>query len=98
MKTDLIKLDERGRATLGKEVTEVYGDRFIIIKAPKEIVLKPLTKDPIKLLQKEGEKLPKGISIKQLRRIAYNRAMSGALTNIERLEISRFPKLRKKKR
>ncbi len=64
---ETVKLDERGRVTLGTKIAKEYGRRFYAIKAKGEIILIPIPKDPIKALQREGLKLPKDVSLKKLR-------------------------------
>ncbi len=70
----VLTLDERRRITLPKRVVDDPKQKFVAIKTREGILLKPLPKDPIKALQKEGEKL-KGILIKQLRKEAEEDAM-----------------------
>lgn len=70
-------VDERHRVTLPGDMIEKYGERFVAIETKDGLLLKPLPKDPIKTLQKEGEKL-KGLSIKQIRKIAYEEALKEA--------------------
>ncbi|MGB3479877.1 MAG: AbrB family transcriptional regulator [bacterium] len=62
-----IKSDERGRICLGKKIVEKYGTEFIIIPTSEQLILLPKTEDPIKELQKQGEKLP-ALSRKKLRK------------------------------
>jgi len=73
----IMQVDERHRITLPGNIIEKYGERFVVIEIKGNILLKPLPKDPIKALQKEGEKL-KGLSIKQIRKIAYEEALKEA--------------------
>ena len=61
------KADSKHRIGLGKSVVEEYGERFVIVRLPNEILLRPVTKDPLKALQEEGKKL-KGVGWKKLRR------------------------------
>ena len=69
----VLSLDERRRLTLPKDVVDYPEQKFVAIKTKEGILLKTLPKDPIKALQKEGEKL-KGIPIKQLRKEAEEEA------------------------
>ena len=62
-----IKSDQRGRICLGRKIVEKYGMEFIIIPALEQLILLPKTEDPIKELQKQGEKLP-ALSCKKLRK------------------------------
>jgi hypothetical protein len=60
------KADNKHRISLGKDVIEEYGEKFVIVRLPNEILLKPVPKDPLKALQNEGKKL-KGVGWKKLR-------------------------------
>ncbi len=88
----VLTLDERRRITLPKEVVEDPEQRFVAIKTRQGILLKPLPKDPITTLQKEGEKIPKDLSIADLKKIAQESATEEVLEKLKRLE-----KLRKQK-
>lgn len=72
----ILKMDERRRITLPREVVEQKKE-FVAIKTSEGILLKPLPKDPIAVLQKEGEKL-KGLARKELRKKAYEKALMEA--------------------
>lgn len=61
------KIDEKRRIILPKDIVNDYGDRFVIIRIGDEIILKPLPKDPLAALMKEGKKL-KGVGWKQIRK------------------------------
>lgn len=56
MEIQIAKTDEKARICVSKEVVKTYGDKFIIVRAPKEIVLLPVPKEPIKELQVLGRK------------------------------------------
>ena len=64
----VLKLDEKRRIVLPKDYTDELGDEYVAIKIKGEIILKPLPKDPVKALEKEGKKL-KGLSVKQVRKL-----------------------------
>lgn len=70
-----VKLDERGRLLLAKEIREKYGDKFFIVEALNEIVLIPIPKDPLKTLREEGKKLPKNLSIPEIKRLTREQAV-----------------------
>jgi len=72
-----LMIDERRRITLPKGLAEPKQE-FVAIKTKEGILLKPLPKDPLKTLQKEGEKL-RGISRKRLRKIAHEEALKEAV-------------------
>ena len=60
------KADEKRRILLPKYIVEKYGDEYAIIDAGRDIILKPLPKDPVAALMEEGKKL-KGVGWKQIR-------------------------------
>jgi len=82
---ETVKCDERGRIVLPKDTRERYGDEYIVIKIPGEIILKPVSKeDPLKLLQKEGKKLPKNLSVVELKKQAREQAIKDFLEGVKR--------------
>ena len=85
--------DERGRVTLGHEVTERFGREFHVVVLPREVVLIPVPKEPLKDLREMGKKIPEHLSLKDFKRIAEEEAMKEAMGNWKRLQ-----KLRKGKR
>jgi len=71
---EIMKLDSKRRVVLPKAAVEL-GEEFVAIEIKKEgILLKPLPKDPIREMQKEGEKL-KGLSRHKLRKEIYKQAL-----------------------
>ena len=82
MSTDgLLKCDERRRITLPKGLAE-EGEEFVAFKVRGDIILKPIPKDPLKALQKEGRKL-RGFSTKELRKRAHDLAVKEAMKGIK---------------
>ena len=73
MKTEVLKCDERGRLYLKEAVRMRYGEKFVLVEAPDEIVLLPVPADPLKDLVDLGRKLPK-LSLRQLRARIRRRA------------------------
>lgn len=61
------KVDAKRRIVLPQDIVDDYGEEFVIIRVGDEIILKPLPKDPLAVLMKEGKKL-KGTGWKQIRR------------------------------
>lgn len=78
------KLDDRGRLLLSKEVREKYGDEFVVVESIGEIVLFPIPKDPLKALEEEGKKLPKNLSVTDLKKQAKELVLKEVLERIER--------------
>ena len=60
-------VDDKRRILLPKDVIKNYGKRFVIVKLPNEILLKPLPDNPLKALKEEGKKL-RGASAESLRK------------------------------
>jgi len=88
--------DERGRLTLGRDVTERFGKRFHVVVMPREIVLVPISKDPLKSLKEEGKKLPEGLSLADTMRLAEELGAREARESYQRLQ--RIARVRKLKR
>lgn len=66
-KKQIYVLDSKRRLSFPKDVPEKYGTNFVIVRLRDEVLLKPMPKDPLKALQKEGRKL-KGMTAAQLRK------------------------------
>lgn len=78
--------DDRGRLLLTKDVREEYGEKFILVRASGELVLIPIPDDPIKDLQELGQKLPKHLSINQLKKIGIEGAIKNVKEELESLK------------
>ncbi|MBI2076242.1 MAG: AbrB/MazE/SpoVT family DNA-binding domain-containing protein [Candidatus Aenigmarchaeota archaeon] len=78
--------DERGRLTLGRDVTERFGKKFHVVMMPREVVLIPISKDPLKSLKEEGKKIPQGLSLEDTRTLADQLGIREAKENYERLQ------------
>jgi len=91
----VVVADVRGRVTLGSDLVEKYGRKFAVVKVPGEIVLIPIPKDPLKSLQEQGKKIPPHLTLKDLKRLAEEKAMEEAVGSYQRLQ--RFAKSRRRK-
>jgi hypothetical protein len=63
--------DNRGRIVLGTKLLHKYGKKFAVVGTPKEIVLVPISKDPVAELARMGKEA--GIdkySLSELKKIA----------------------------
>jgi len=69
----ILKADDKRRIVLPKDYTEA-GEEFVAIKIKDEIILKPLPRDAVKALEKQGRKL-KGMSLKQIRKTIERQAL-----------------------
>lgn len=63
-------VDEKARICLTKEIVDRYGKRFVIVPAKGEIILIPVSDDPLKSLQEEGKKIPKNLAVQEIRKKA----------------------------
>lgn len=71
----LVKLDKKGGLYLPKEIRNKFNvDEFYISVVPEGILLVPRVKDPIKVLEEEGKKLPQNLSIEKLKKKALEEA------------------------
>ena len=76
--------DDRGRIVLGTKFLHKYGKKFAIVGTPKEIVLVPISKDPIAELAKIGRDA--GIdtyTLTELKRMAREDAEKEAFSHIK---------------
>lgn len=48
-----VRLDDRGRLTVPKEVRERYGDRYHVVRLHDGIKLIPIAEDPLDALREE---------------------------------------------
>lgn len=69
----ITKCDGKGRIYLKEALRSRYGDRFMIVEAPDELVLLPVPDDAVHDLAELGRRLPKA-SMKQLRASILARA------------------------
>ncbi len=74
-----LKFDDKGRVTLPKEMRKELGQRFYAFRTKDEIILRPVLKDPLKALREEGKKLPKHMTIKEIKDEARNSAIKHLL-------------------
>ncbi|MBI4014873.1 MAG: AbrB family transcriptional regulator [Candidatus Aenigmarchaeota archaeon] len=64
----ILVADERRRVTLPVDAVKRYGQKFVAIETDKGILLKPLPRDPVKALEAEGRKIPKGVTIDAMKK------------------------------
>lgn len=64
---EITVVDSKRRILLPKDIVENYGSKFVLVRFPDEILLRPLPKDPLKALCEEGRKL-KGVTLKQFKK------------------------------
>lgn len=73
-KKQIYQLDYKRRITFPKDITEKYGTAFVIVRLRDEVLLKPMPKNPIEALQKEGKKF-RSMTANQLRK-DFERSLS----------------------
>ena len=66
MKVQSIKCDPKGRLYIRRSWRERYGNEFIVVAAPNELILMPVPQDPVSDLAELGKALPE-VSLKKLR-------------------------------
>jgi hypothetical protein len=72
-----LTIDERRRITLPKDLINSW-DVFFAVRTEEGILLKPLEKNPVDELSKQGKKLPKGITLNKLKKAAQEEAQKEA--------------------
>ena len=63
-----LKCDSKGRLLLRESLRTRYGDRFIAVPAPGEILLIPVPEDPVTDLR-EAAKRARGLSTRKLKSV-----------------------------
>ena len=66
--------DKKGRLELSQAVRSRYGDKFLVLEGCKELVLRPIPRDPLQDLREIG-RLLKGKSVRQLKEAIEQQAM-----------------------
>ena len=79
-----VHVDDKARICLTREIVDQYGQEFMIVPAKGEIILIPVSKDPLKALQEEGKKIPKNLTASDLKKIALEEAERQALSKLRR--------------
>lgn len=73
---EYLQCDVRGRVVLPKDIRESYGDRFVLVKAPREIVLLPASKQALEDLKRMGKEANlQRFSPARLRQMAQEQAL-----------------------
>lgn len=85
------RLDDKGRLVIEKGLRDKYGNEFVVIDGMDEIVLKPVPKgDPLKRWRELGKKIPRHLSVADLKRMAREQALKEVLDEEkERQELGR---------
>lgn len=77
-------VDDKARICLTREIVDRYGREFVIVPAKDEILLIPVSNDPLKALQEEGKKIPKNLTVADLKFALRKRAKKNAMGKLVR--------------
>lgn len=83
MKTATVQADVRGRIVFGTKLLHKYGKRFAVVYTPREIVLVPISKEPLADLRRLGKEA--GIdkyTLAELKEMARQEAGKEAISNV----------------
>jgi hypothetical protein len=85
-----VVMDSRGRITIGEKMAKKYGRKFLVVPMPREILLVPKVKDPLKELQEWGRKAGIGkYSLKQIKKMAEDAAYAEVDRKLARVGYSK---------
>jgi len=73
-----VQLDKQGRLYLGDKVRSKYGETFVVVEAPDEVVLLPVPEDPVASLEEMGKAL-EGKSIAEIKKTIRRKAAEEVL-------------------
>lgn len=74
----MAKCDSKGRVYLKEEIRAKYGREFLILQAPKEIILLPVPENPLKDLEALGKMIP-ARSLHEIKKKIRSRAMQDVI-------------------
>ncbi|HLC67236.1 MAG TPA: hypothetical protein VJK52_06385 [Candidatus Nanoarchaeia archaeon] len=69
-----VTLDEKGRILLGRKIAEQYGEKFIIVKSPRELILLPVPKDPAAAMAELGKGKVDSLTLPEMRQLIRQQA------------------------
>ncbi|HOW73323.1 MAG TPA: AbrB/MazE/SpoVT family DNA-binding domain-containing protein [Phycisphaerae bacterium] len=82
--------DGKGRIYLEESVRAKYGESFLVLEGRRELILRPIPRDPMQDLREIGRKL-EGYSIEALKRMVDEQADKEVSETLERLGLKRIP-------
>ena len=68
------KCDRKGRLLLSQAVRSKYGEKFLVLEGRRELILRPIPRDPLQDLREIG-RLLKGKSVEDLKEAIEQQAM-----------------------
>jgi hypothetical protein len=66
--------DKKGRLELSQAVRSRYGEKFLVLEGRKQLILRPIPRDPLQDLREIG-RLLKGKSVRELKDAIEQQAM-----------------------
>ena len=75
----IAQCDSKGRLYLKEALRHRYGNRFLVVEAVDEVLLLPVSDDPLEDLEQLGKELP-DISVKEIRKAILKRARQEILS------------------
>jgi len=70
----MTQCDKRGRLQLSQAVRSRYGEKFLVLEGDRDLILRPIPRDPLQDLREIG-RLLKGKSVKELKEAIEQEAM-----------------------
>ena len=68
------KCDKEGRIRLSQAIRSKYGEKFLVLEGRREVILRPIPRDPLQDLREIG-RLLKGKSVEELKQTIEQQAM-----------------------
>ena len=70
----MTQCDKKGRLQLSHAVRSRYGEKFLVLEGQREVILRPIPRDPLQDLREIG-RLLKGKSVRELKEAIEQEAM-----------------------
>ena len=70
----MTQCDKRGRLQLSQAVRSRYGEKFLVLEGDRDLILRPIPRDPLQDLREWGKPL-QHLSIEEIKHIIDKRAM-----------------------
>ncbi len=77
----IAKCDSKGRLYLREAVRKRLGNRFVVVESKDSLTLRSVARDPVKELEKMGEKL-RGKSLNEIKRMIREEALKEVMNDL----------------
>jgi hypothetical protein len=84
----MTQCDKKGRLQISQAVRSRYGDKFLILEGDREVILRPIPRDPLQDLREWGRPL-QHLSIEELKRHIDEQADKEVEETLNRLGMKR---------